>query len=199
MLEQDKPLIKTLNALLEGIEKDNFESDKYQKDLEGFIKKRYYNIASQLVLYAQRIDKRIILGTSVVFLKDKSVLLGLRKNTRCSGSWGFPGGKVEKGEYLLEGAQRELIEETGINASPEYFKYLTHTEDIFDGNHFTTHYFVIKVTEEIEAFIKPKLVEPDKCEEWRWVKISDLRQYNLFPAVDNLLDKIDEDQTFRFW
>ncbi len=31
-----------------------------------------------------------------------------------AGKWGLPGGKLEKGESLEEGARRELFEETGI-------------------------------------------------------------------------------------
>lgn len=34
------------------------------------------------------------------------------------GRWGFPGGMQELGETILAAAQRELMEETGIDAEP---------------------------------------------------------------------------------
>ena len=38
----------------------------------------------------------------------------LRNDTRHPGSWGLPGGKIETGETLLGGMERECIEELGF-------------------------------------------------------------------------------------
>ena len=35
-----------------------------------------------------------------------------------AGRWGFPGGVLELGETVGEGAMRELLEETGVVAEP---------------------------------------------------------------------------------
>jgi 8-oxo-dGTP pyrophosphatase MutT (NUDIX family) len=42
------------------------------------------------------------------------VLMQLRAD---SSNWGFPGGSMELGDSLLEAAQRELLEETGLEAA----------------------------------------------------------------------------------
>jgi 8-oxo-dGTP pyrophosphatase MutT (NUDIX family) len=54
-------------------------------------------------------------GAVVVVLNESNrVLMQLRSDTR---TWGFPGGSSELGDSLLETAQRELLEETGLTAS----------------------------------------------------------------------------------
>lgn len=44
-----------------------------------------------------------------------AVLLIKRRNHPFIGCWAFPGGFLEKGEDVAEGAARELIEETGVH------------------------------------------------------------------------------------
>ncbi len=62
------------------------------------------------------------------------------------GHWGFPKGKIEKGETNQEAALRELYEETGLHAElkpgfEEQFSYFLHD---LDGNrvHKTVYFFV---------------------------------------------------------
>ena len=58
---------------------------------------------------------------ALAFLLDKNdrILLVQRPpGTMLEGLWEIPGGKVKKGESLEEAAQRELKEETGIQARP---------------------------------------------------------------------------------
>ncbi|KNC99035.1 uncharacterized protein SPPG_05985 [Spizellomyces punctatus DAOM BR117] len=48
---------------------------------------------------------------------ERRVLLGMKKRGFGAGYWNGFGGKVEKGETILEGAVRELEEEAGIRVS----------------------------------------------------------------------------------
>ncbi|MEJ0068825.1 MAG: NUDIX hydrolase [Pseudomonadota bacterium] len=50
--------------------------------------------------------------------RGERLLLVQRRNPPDAGKWGFPGGRVERGETLIEAAQRELLEETGVHARP---------------------------------------------------------------------------------
>ena len=52
---------------------------------------------------------------SIGLLKKKDKVL-LVKEGKSNGKWAFPGGGLEKGEKLRECVQREIKEETGINA-----------------------------------------------------------------------------------
>ena len=47
------------------------------------------------------------------------VLLVRRRNPPDAGLWGFPGGRIEAGEPLLAAAERELREETGVEADAQ--------------------------------------------------------------------------------
>jgi len=49
-----------------------------------------------------------------VLIVDNEVLLVQRRHEPFQGKWGFPGGFVDENEKALDGAKRELQEETGV-------------------------------------------------------------------------------------
>ena len=49
-----------------------------------------------------------------VLIVNNEVLLVQRKHEPFQGEWSFPGGFVEENEKVLDGAKRELEEETGV-------------------------------------------------------------------------------------
>ena len=49
-----------------------------------------------------------------VLARDRQVLLIRRANPPDQGLWGFPGGRIERGETVFAAAERELAEETGL-------------------------------------------------------------------------------------
>lgn len=55
-----------------------------------------------------------IVGVGAVIIHDDRVLLVKRANPPSVGLWCIPGGKVRFGETLQRAAQREILEETGI-------------------------------------------------------------------------------------
>lgn len=68
-------------------------------------------------------------GAVVVVLNESNqVLMQLRLDTK---SWGFPGGSSELGDSLLETAQRELLEETGLTASSWTFVTMLSGKEFF--------------------------------------------------------------------
>lgn len=50
----------------------------------------------------------------VAAFKDGKVLMGLRRDDK---KWCFPGGHLDAGESAVDGARRELEEETGLKAT----------------------------------------------------------------------------------
>lgn len=56
------------------------------------------------------------LGVSVFLRHEDKVLLVKRGKEPFAGYWSLPGGSVEFGERLRDGAARELFEETGLSA-----------------------------------------------------------------------------------
>jgi 8-oxo-dGTP pyrophosphatase MutT (NUDIX family) len=68
-------------------------------------------------------------GSVVIALDDANrVVMQLRSDTR---TWGFPGGSSELGDSLLETAQREPLEETGLIASSWTFVTVLSGKEFF--------------------------------------------------------------------
>ncbi len=61
---------------------------------------------------------RPLVGVGGVVIHRNRVLLVRRKREPLKGEWSIPGGLIELGEELAEGARRELREETGLEVEP---------------------------------------------------------------------------------
>jgi 8-oxo-dGTP pyrophosphatase MutT (NUDIX family) len=86
---------------------------------------------SHLLELRKLVGKRPLfsVGSVVIALDDANrVLMQLRSDTR---TWGFPGGSCELGDSLLEAAQRELLEETGLTASSWTFVTMLSGKEFF--------------------------------------------------------------------
>lgn len=59
-----------------------------------------------------------IVGVGAVVIHESRVLLIRRGHEPMKGQWSLPGGALEVGETLLEGVQREVKEETGLEVLP---------------------------------------------------------------------------------
>lgn len=72
---------------------------------------------------ARRYPDRPIVAVLAVVLRSEGpetrALIVQRAQLPNAGRWGFPGGVLELGETVAEGAMRELREETGIVAEPD--------------------------------------------------------------------------------
>lgn len=82
-----------------------------------------------------------------VFFYSKNTnrfLFLLRNDPKNSGNWGIPGGKIENNETLLQGVERECIEE--INFFPKNAKLIPIQK--FVNNQFTYHTFFCQIDNE---------------------------------------------------
>jgi len=59
----------------------------------------------------RRYPERPIVAVLAVVLRGERVLIVSRANPPAKGRWGFPGGVLELGETVAEGAMRELLRE----------------------------------------------------------------------------------------
>jgi 8-oxo-dGTP diphosphatase len=71
-------------------------------------------------LQARRVGRRYpdrpMVAVLAVVMRGERALIVQRANAPNQGRWGFPGGVLELGETVAEGAMRELLEETGVIA-----------------------------------------------------------------------------------
>ena len=62
-------------------------------------------------------SRRTVPAVSVAVVRGETVLLVKRARAPSQGLYAYPGGKVEPGETLEQAAARELLEETGLEAT----------------------------------------------------------------------------------
>ncbi|WP_252346721.1 NUDIX hydrolase [Acetobacter sp. P1H12_c] len=114
-------------------------------------------------------------GVLALVRHGRNVVLVRRANAPDAGLWGFPGGRVEAGETLFQAAERELREETGLNARA------LQTVDVFDSIHRTPegtlafHYVIIAVLCEETARHPTAPHAADDALEARWFSYEDVQ------------------------
>jgi 8-oxo-dGTP diphosphatase len=122
------------------------------------------------------VNREIKIGCEAFIIKDNKILLGLRKNCFGEGTWGLPGGHLEFQEKIVEAVKRELQEEIGVDFAEENFKLAKVLDDIHKDS--DRHY--LHFSFEVEyANQEIKLMEPDRCVEWRFFDIKNLPE--IFP------------------
>lgn len=128
-------------------------------------------------------DKRdkFYAGVEIIVYRGKKLLLGKRKGGYMSGTWGLPGGHLEYGEKLTNCALRELYEETGIKGKNVVFAGIHNWFQKKDGRHYL---FTVFKMESKKG--EPKLMEPDKCSEWRWFDFGKLPKNICLPHKRDL-------------
>lgn len=115
-------------------------------------------------------------GVLAIVRRDRDFLLVRRANAPDAGLWGFPGGKVEGGETFFHAAERELMEETSLQA------HATSLVDVFDSIHHAPdgtlafHYLILAVlcTEPQPALTTP--IAGDDAREVRWFSYEEISQ-----------------------
>lgn len=130
----------------------------------------------------EAMENIIKVGIGVIIRDGNKILLGRRcdnyKDTGGiyePGSWTIPGGKQEYNETMLEGAIREVKEETNLDISE--LSIFGASDDIQPNKHFVTIQVIAK---KFDGDLKN--MEPTKHSEWKWFDINDLPEKLYSPA-----------------
>ena len=125
---------------------------------------------------------------------DNRVLLGQRRGDpteKGGGKYGAPAGHIEEGETIADCARRELLEETGVQATDlSVFCLVEETSASNDHHYLHIGVVVHNWSGEVEN------IEPDKCVGWEWCARSDLPD-PMFPPAQAVLDCYTTETTFK--
>ncbi len=124
------------------------------------------------------------LAVGAIVFKDQQVLLVKRGKPPAKGMWAIPGGSVELGETLKQAAERETLEETGIQINvgkPVYsFEVIEHDK----SGKIRFHYYIV----DLDCEYKDGQIKPgDDAVDARWVSKKDLNHLQINPKTRELL------------
>jgi 8-oxo-dGTP diphosphatase len=124
-----------------------------------------------------------LVGVGGVVIHRGRVLLIRRGGEPLKGEWSIPGGLVELGEELAEGARRELKEETGLNVEP--LEVLEVFDRIFRARGRVRYHFVIV---DFACRLKGGRLRPGSdVLEARWVRPAELPKYHLTDKANSVV------------
>jgi len=159
--------------------------DPVKFGLESFFETNYYNDLVKEYEYNISYKKQwknspyppTFVTTDVIFICSGHVLMGERKTNPGKGLLAIPGGFLNQNEYLIDGAIRELKEETKIDLPKPMLKNLIKKTHVFDkpdrssrGRVITHAYFMEYNSKEF-----PKVKAADDLVKIHWIPLNQLK------------------------
>jgi 8-oxo-dGTP diphosphatase len=130
---------------------------------------------------------RPLVGVGAIVIKDGRVLLVERGIPPNKGIWAIPGGGLNLGETMQQGAEREILEETGITiraGAPVYsFDFLERDEK----GQIRFHYVVIDM---LGDYISGEAKGDDDALDARWVSPEELNSLGVSKHTLKILKEI---------
>ncbi len=129
---------------------------------------------------------RPYVGVGVIVFRDHEVLLIQRNKEPNKGQWSIPGGRQMLGETVAEAAQRELLEETGVNVDRLLLV------DVVDAiipdveGKIKYHYTLVDYMGQWQS---GESRPGDDAKEVRWVRLNQLSSYSLLEKTMNIIQK----------
>jgi 8-oxo-dGTP diphosphatase len=126
-------------------------------------------------------------GVGAVVQREDRILLVRRGAAPSMGLWSIPGGGLRIGETLQQGAEREILEETGIviRAGAPIF-----TCDSFERDkegRFRFHYVIVDMAAD---YLSGEVEAADDALEARWVSQTEILELSVTKTTLKLLTQI---------
>lgn len=107
-------------------------------------------------------------------MKDGALLMVRRARDPARGLWSLPGGRVERGERIVDAIKREVKEETGIDV---HVGALAGVFEVLDGRHYVI----------VDHFVEPSgFTEPtagSDASDARWVPLDEIADLRCTPRL----------------
>jgi 8-oxo-dGTP diphosphatase len=175
------------------------------KLVEKTTKRGHYRLTAKGKEYANRLDTdnntverqpkaAVLLAIERHREGERQILFQQRLKNPYFGYWGLPSGKLRWGETIIEGAARELMEETGLTAQLElkgvYHEHATNAEsgELLEDKIF----FVVR-----GSAAQGELIESFEGGANSWLSVEEARgQEKVFGSFDIEIDIADSKQVF---
>lgn len=135
-----------------------------------------------------------MVGVGGVVIQNGRALLIRRGSEPLKGEWSIPGGMLEIGETLVEGVERELLEETGLTVSVveliEVFERISHVEiqDVIPKTkNGPLYHFVI--IDYLCEFMSGEAIAGSDVTDLAFATEEELPRFNLTPAATRIFKK----------
>lgn len=133
--------------------------------------------------------ERPIVGVGGVVIADSRALLIKRGHPPLQGEWSIPGGTLELGETLLEGVERELLEETSVQV--RVVDLIEVFERVFRDEAGRAQYHFVILDYLCEAVSGEARAGSDVTDV-AWVSEADLDRYSLTPTATRVIRRAFE-------
>jgi ADP-ribose pyrophosphatase YjhB (NUDIX family) len=130
---------------------------------------------------------RPMVGLLAIVRRGDRFLLVRRAREPNKGRWGFPGGVQELGEAVVDGARRELAEETALLAGGGQAITTLDAIDRDDAGRIRYHYTLIVV---LMRDVTGEPVAGDDAAEVGWFGLADLATLPAIAAVEPLMRQL---------
>ena len=129
--------------------------------------------------------KNVIVSCLALVNDDSEVLLCKRSdNSKFSGCWEFPGGKIKNDETPQDGLIREIKEEIGVDLNNNCIAPLTFSTHMYDDLSFTILLFISRKWQ--------KNPLPIIHSEIAWLHPKDIKNYKMLPTNNYLISSVQD-------
>ena len=126
------------------------------------------------------------MGVGGVVIENDRALLIRRGSAPLKGEWSIPGGMLETGETIVQGVQRELLEETAIEV--EVLDLIEVFERISADDAGRPQYHFV-ILDYLCEFIGGTARAGSDVTDTAWVLESELENYSLAPTATRVIQK----------
>lgn len=127
---------------------------------------------------------------AIIFNPENEILLC--KSHKWDNKYIIPGGHIELGEKMKKALEREIFEETGLEIYD--IQLISIKESVYDKSfHEKKHFIFIDYICKTDSF---KVTLNEEAQEYEWVDLNDIDNYELGGFVESLLMKLkDKDKS----
>lgn len=145
------------------------------------------SVENRPVTTRRRYPAAPLVGVAAAVVNEEGrMLLVKRGRPPRAGSWGLPGGLLDLGERLAHGAQREVLEETGVVCDVKDVVGTFEPLVVDDDGQIEYHYVVIDFW---ASYVSGEAVAQDDADDVAWVSRFELDEYELNEETHDVLIK----------